>query len=382
MSRPSGLAFLWLWLEANHGFFSVALRPKPGIFKYKGFPREVQITVVSPSSYQVRPAVAVVGGAAISNLQSPIPNLCFPIRVGRLVHRRPADPLPRRQRGRRLQPDDRRGRHDSLLHVGREPQRDGDDRQPGQRRGVHHIVYDAYGKATVYDATWSNPAAPTEDGPLYCGYFFDAETGNDLARNRYYSVTLATWISRDPIESGPNLYEYCGDNPLIYTDPTGYCGCSGNNAGGNAPPARTDYECCEAAKKAGYGKGYIGITIVCDGRKVACALEDSATGVTYPMAVTMSRRCIRKHERTHFNDIDIDPKKCDLDWPDFKPGVDQATAECAAYTVHVDCLKTALRDCNGNQKCRDQIEKELKYRERAARDDWCKKAKKNPPKNP
>jgi RHS repeat-associated protein len=89
---------------------------------------------------------------------------------------------------------------------------------------VNRYAYTAYGKATEYDADWSNPAAPAGDGPLYCGYFFDAETGNYLARNRYYSANLGTFISRDPIgyDAGDmNLYEYTGDSPLTHTDPTG-----------------------------------------------------------------------------------------------------------------------------------------------------------------
>ncbi len=86
-----------------------------------------------------------------------------------------------------------------------------------------HYVYTSYGEATVCDENWSNSAAPTEDGPLYCGYFFDAETGNYLARNRYYSPSLSTWVSRDPIgyRGGINLYEYVGDDPTDGSDPTG-----------------------------------------------------------------------------------------------------------------------------------------------------------------
>jgi RHS repeat-associated protein len=86
-------------------------------------------------------------------------------------------------------------------------------------------VYDAYGKATVYDANWAN-TAPASDGPLYCGYFFDAETGNYLARNRYYSVAIAAWFTRDPLmykAKDMNLYEYVGDDPVDQNDPTGLC---------------------------------------------------------------------------------------------------------------------------------------------------------------
>ena len=87
---------------------------------------------------------------------------------------------------------------------------------------TEHYVYSAYGKATVYDEDWTtNLGDPAEDGPLYCGYWFDLETGNDLARNRYYSVYVGSFISRDPIAAEPNLYRYVGGNPLRDTDPSG-----------------------------------------------------------------------------------------------------------------------------------------------------------------
>jgi RHS repeat-associated protein len=87
-----------------------------------------------------------------------------------------------------------------------------------------HYVYDAYGETAVYDSTWTtSTGSPTEDGPFYCGYLFDQETGSDLARNRYYSVTLAAWFTRDPIgyQGGINLYGYIADSPLLTTDPYG-----------------------------------------------------------------------------------------------------------------------------------------------------------------
>jgi RHS repeat-associated protein len=86
---------------------------------------------------------------------------------------------------------------------------------------VNRYSYTAYGKATEYDASWSNAAAPTADGPLYCGYFFDAETANHYCRNRYLSTALGTFINRDPIASSPNLYAYCDDNAVNATDSSG-----------------------------------------------------------------------------------------------------------------------------------------------------------------
>jgi RHS repeat-associated protein len=89
---------------------------------------------------------------------------------------------------------------------------------------VERYVYNAYGKATVYSPTWTNPAAPTTDGPLYCGYFFDAESNLYQVRNRYYDSGLSTFISRDPIGYAAgdfNLYRYCGNDPTRAVDPLG-----------------------------------------------------------------------------------------------------------------------------------------------------------------
>ncbi len=88
---------------------------------------------------------------------------------------------------------------------------------------VDRYVYTAYGQATVCDEDWANPAAPMTDGPLYAGYFFDAESGLYQVRNRYYDSSLSLFINRDPVEyrAGLNLYEYVGDHPVIYVDPSG-----------------------------------------------------------------------------------------------------------------------------------------------------------------
>jgi RHS repeat-associated protein len=120
---------------------------------------------------------------------------------------------------------------------------------------VNRYAYTAYGKATVYSPTWTDPADPGTDGPLYCGYFFDAETGNYLARNRYYSVTIAAWFTRDPIgfKGGINLYEYCADRPLMYIDPSGLDGIPGLGMyWPQDPPVKQPTkqpECCPPTKK-------------------------------------------------------------------------------------------------------------------------------------
>ena len=92
---------------------------------------------------------------------------------------------------------------------------------------VERYVYTAYGTATVYAATWTTPAAPATDGPLYCGYFFDAETALYQVRNRYYDSGLSSFISRDSIgylANDSNLYRYGANRPTSMVDPLGHQG--------------------------------------------------------------------------------------------------------------------------------------------------------------
>ena len=63
--------------------------------------------------------------------------------------------------------------------------------------------------------------------------------GNSLyyMRGRYYAPAIGRFISRDPagFAGGFNLYEYAGDSPTNFTDPTGLCG--GEGGCGNNPNA-------------------------------------------------------------------------------------------------------------------------------------------------
>ena len=89
---------------------------------------------------------------------------------------------------------------------------------------VTRYVYTPYGSVTEYGADWTgNSAEVGFDGPRYCGYFSDVETGLYQVRNRYYDPGLSTWISRDPVgyNAGSNLYAYCGSGPIDATDPSG-----------------------------------------------------------------------------------------------------------------------------------------------------------------
>ena len=63
---------------------------------------------------------------------------------------------------------------------------------------------------------------------LYKGYVYDQETGLYYCHSRYYNPKVGRWISIDDVSyldpesiGGMNLYAYCGNNPVMYTDPSG-----------------------------------------------------------------------------------------------------------------------------------------------------------------
>ena len=67
-------------------------------------------------------------------------------------------------------------------------------------------------------AVWS---ATPENPFLYCGEFFDNETGLIYLRVRYYSPDIQRFISEDPIKDGINWYAYCANNPIMFVDSMG-----------------------------------------------------------------------------------------------------------------------------------------------------------------
>ncbi len=62
----------------------------------------------------------------------------------------------------------------------------------------------------------------------YRGYYYDTETGLYYLQTRYYDPITGRFISQDGVEYADpesindlNLYAYCGNNPVMYVDPTG-----------------------------------------------------------------------------------------------------------------------------------------------------------------
>jgi RHS repeat-associated protein len=83
---------------------------------------------------------------------------------------------------------------------------------------VNHIKYDSFGNVIAE----SNPAIKSRY--KYTGREFDAETGMQFNRARYYDANIGRFLSEDPIgfEGGSlNLVSYVANSPSNYRDPSG-----------------------------------------------------------------------------------------------------------------------------------------------------------------
>ena len=82
-------------------------------------------------------------------------------------------------------------------------------------------TYDAFGVEKNIDDSDTNAFR-------YCGEYYDSESGTIYLRARYYNPTTGRFISRDSYagkKEDPlslNLYTYCGNNSLLYFDPSGH----------------------------------------------------------------------------------------------------------------------------------------------------------------
>ncbi len=77
----------------------------------------------------------------------------------------------------------------------------------------------------LYDA-FGNVLEEKEDIPnriLYTGQQYDQETGQYYLRARFYNPVIGRFTQEDTYRGdGLNLYAYCGNNPVMYYDPSGY----------------------------------------------------------------------------------------------------------------------------------------------------------------
>ena len=93
---------------------------------------------------------------------------------------------------------------------------------------VVEYKYDAWGNHEAEVASEEYVTLANLNPYRYRGYYFDEETSLYFLQTRYYDPVVGRFISRDSIEyadpetiCGLNLYVYCGNNPVMYIDPTG-----------------------------------------------------------------------------------------------------------------------------------------------------------------
>ena len=91
---------------------------------------------------------------------------------------------------------------------------------------VASYAYDVWGNESY---TYSSGVG-AENPFRYRGYYYDNETGFYYLQSRYYDPEICRFISADNLELLPdlsqvpgqlNLYAYCNNNPVMYTDESG-----------------------------------------------------------------------------------------------------------------------------------------------------------------
>jgi RHS repeat-associated protein len=87
---------------------------------------------------------------------------------------------------------------------------------------VERYTYTPYGLVTYRNPDWTTAGSSANSNTtLYTGRTLDPLTSLYYYRARYDDPVLERFVTRDTLQHSPNLYEYCSDNPLTRTDPTG-----------------------------------------------------------------------------------------------------------------------------------------------------------------
>jgi len=81
-------------------------------------------------------------------------------------------------------------------------------------QAVESYSYDPYGNVT----TTTHVTGGIDNPFLYCGEYYDEESGLYYLRARYYDPELGRFLTEDPIHDGINWYVYANNNPLMYLD--------------------------------------------------------------------------------------------------------------------------------------------------------------------
>jgi len=93
---------------------------------------------------------------------------------------------------------------------------------------VVKYVYDAWGNCEV-DESSTNATLANLNPFRYRSYYYDTETNLYFLKSRYYDPEIGRFITIDDISylnpdnvNGLNLYAYCLNNPVMFSDPNGH----------------------------------------------------------------------------------------------------------------------------------------------------------------
>jgi len=75
-------------------------------------------------------------------------------------------------------------------------------------------TYDAFGNQSCTGSSSNNPFG-------YCGEYKDSLLNSIYLRARRYTPSTGRFYTEDPARDGFNWYVYCGNNPVMFIDPTG-----------------------------------------------------------------------------------------------------------------------------------------------------------------
>ena len=97
----------------------------------------------------------------------------------------------------------------------------------GNGNVVVEYTYDSWGKLISITGQLANTVGVKN--PLrYRGYYYDTEIGLYYLQSRYYDPETCRFINADSLLvagdylQGTNFFAYCLNNPVMYSDPTGY----------------------------------------------------------------------------------------------------------------------------------------------------------------
>ncbi len=139
--------------------------------------------------------------------------------------------------------------------------------------------YDAWGNATVYAVSQNaetgkdeytkitNQATSGNIGAInpirYRGYYYDTDLELYYLQSRYYDSTIGRFINVDAFITtgqgilGLNMFAYCLNNPIIYSDPTGeYALCIHLRSSSNCKYCKQDRERIAAMADVGSDSNY------------------------------------------------------------------------------------------------------------------------------